>query len=64
MLRSMTGFGHSEYTENDITFTVEVKTVNHRYSDIFLRMPKQLSALEEQIRSLVSNRIVRGKTDL
>ncbi|MGI6050817.1 MAG: YicC/YloC family endoribonuclease [Acetivibrionales bacterium] len=64
MLRSMTGFGHSEYTENDITFTVEIKTVNHRYGDIYLRMPKQLSVFEEQIRSLVSKRIIRGKTDI
>lgn len=64
MLRSMTGFGHCEYTENEITFTVEIKTVNHRYSDIFLRMPKQLSALEEKIRSLINSRILRGKIDI
>ena len=64
MLRSMTGFGHCEYTENDITFTIEIKTVNHRYIDIFLRMPKQLSAFEELIRSLVSAKIQRGKIDI
>ncbi|MGI6084378.1 MAG: YicC/YloC family endoribonuclease [Acetivibrionales bacterium] len=64
MLKSMTGFGHCEYTENDITFTVEIKTVNHRYSDIFLRMPRQLSAFEEQIRSLASAKIQRGKIDI
>lgn len=64
MLRSMTGFGHCEYTENDITFTIEIKTVNHRYSDIFLRMPKQLSPFEELIRSLASARIQRGKIDI
>ena len=64
MLRSMTGFGYSEYTESDITFTVEIKTVNHRYIDIFLKMPKQLSAYEEMIRSLVNSRIQRGKIDI
>ncbi len=64
MLRSMTGFGHCEYTESDITFTIEIKTVNHRYSDIFLRMPKQLSPFEELIRSLASARIQRGKIDI
>lgn len=64
MLRSMTGFGHCEYTEQDITFTIEIKTVNHRYSDIFLRMPKQLSSFEELIRSLASARIQRGKIDI
>lgn len=62
MLRSMTGFGHCEYTENDITVTVEIKTVNHRYCDIFLRIPKQISSLEEQVRSLVNDRIHRGKS--
>lgn len=64
MLRSMTGYGHCEYTENDITFTVEIKTVNHRYSDIFLRIPKQFSSLEEQVRSLINDRIHRGKIDV
>lgn len=64
MLRSMTGFGHCEYTENDITFTIEIKTVNHRYSDIFLRMPKHLSPFEELIRSLASAKIQRGKIDI
>ncbi|NLE24221.1 MAG: YicC family protein [Clostridiaceae bacterium] len=64
MLRSMTGFGHCEYTEKDITFTIEIKTVNHRYSDIFLRMPKQISAFEELIRSLASAKIQRGKIDI
>jgi len=60
----MTGYGHCEYTENDITFTVEIKTVNHRYSDIFLRIPKQISSLEEQVRSLINDRIHRGKIDV
>lgn len=64
MLRSMTGFGHYEYTENDITFTIEIKTVNHRYCDIFLRMPKQISALEEKVRAILTQRIQRGKIDI
>ena len=62
MLRSMTGFGHCEYTEQDITFTIEIKTVNHRYSDIFLRMPKQLSPFEELIRSLTLAKIQRERS--
>lgn len=64
MLRSMTGFGHYEYTENDITFTIEIKTVNHRYCDIFLRMPKQISAFEDKVRAILSQRIQRGKIDI
>lgn len=64
MLRSMTGFGYCEYTESDITFTVEIKTVNHRYIDIFLKMPRQLSAYEEKVRALINSRIQRGKIDI
>lgn len=64
MIRSMTGFGHCEYTENGITFTVEIKSVNHRYMDIFLRMPKQLSCFEEMVRTLIAGRIQRGKVDI
>lgn len=64
MLRSMTGFGHYEYSENDITFTIEIKTVNHRYFDIFLRMPKQISAFEDRVRSILASRIQRGKADV
>lgn len=64
MLRSMTGFGHSEHTVNDITFIAEIKSVNHRYCDIFIRMPKQLNVFEEKIRSLISSKMQRGKIDL
>lgn len=64
MLRSMTGFGHCEYTESDITFTVEIKTVNHRYTDTFLRMPKQISSFEDRVRSIILKRIQRGKVDI
>lgn len=64
MLRSMTGFGHYEYSEKDITFTIEIKAVNHRYFDIFLRMPKQISSLEDRVRSVLSSRIQRGKVDV
>lgn len=64
MLRSMTGFGHCEYMEKDISFSIEIKTVNHRYSDVFLRMPKQISSFEDRVRNLISKRIQRGKIDI
>jgi len=64
MLRSMTGFGYYEYSEDDITFTIEIKTVNHRYLDLFLRMPKQISAFEDRVRAIISERIQRGKVDV
>jgi len=60
----MTGFGCYEYSEDDITFTIEIKTVNHRYFDLFLRMPKQIQAFEDRVRSIVSNKIQRGKVDV
>jgi len=64
MIRSMTGFGYNEYSEDGITFTIEIKTVNHRYLDIFLRIPKQISSFEDRVRSIISERIQRGKVDV
>lgn len=64
MIRSMTGFGYCEYSEDNITFTVEIKTVNHRHFDIFIRMPKQISSLEDRVRSVISGRVQRGKVDV
>lgn len=64
MLRSMTGFGHGETTEDGTTITVEMRTVNHRYCDIYLRMPKGLNPFEERVRSAISSRVARGKVDV
>ena len=64
MLKSMTGFGHEETTEDGTTFTVEMRTVNHRYCDIYLRMPKGLNPFEERVRAAISSRITRGKVDV
>ncbi len=64
MLRSMTGFGHDERTAGGVSVTVEIRTVNHRYCDINLRMPKQLNCYEDRIRTAISSRITRGKIDV
>ncbi len=64
MLRSMTGFGHDEQTREGVTVTVEIRTVNHRYCDIYLRMPKQLNCFEDRVRTAISSRITRGKIDV
>ncbi len=64
MIKSMTGFGRGENAHNGKEFTVEIKTVNHRYSDIFVKMPRQISFLEEKVRELVGKSISRGKTDV
>ena len=64
MIRSMTGFGRCEYIEDNIKFVVEIKTVNHRYCDIFIKLPRQISMFEEKIRSTISSFISRGKVDV
>lgn len=43
MIKSMTGFGRGEYSDGKRTFTAEVKSVNHRYSDIYVKMPRRYS---------------------
>jgi len=64
MVRSMTGFGRGEVSRDGKEFTVEIKTVNHRYFDIFIKMPRQISFLEDRVRELVSRAISRGKIDV
>lgn len=64
MIRSMTGFGRGEISQDGKEFTVEIKTVNHRYSDIFIKIPRQISFLEDRVRELVGKGISRGKIDV
>ena len=64
MIRSMTGFGRGDYQLDGREFLVEIKTVNHRYSDVFIKMPRQLGFLEDKVRELVSKAVSRGKIDV
>lgn len=64
MIRSMTGFGRYEISENNRKITVEIKSVNHRYLDINIRMPKKLYSFENNIRHLIKNMLERGKVDV
>ncbi len=64
MLKSMTGFGRSEITNERQKITVEMKAVNHRYCDINVKMPKKLSIFEAGIRNLLKKYIQRGKVDV
>lgn len=64
MVRSMTGFGRGEILENNKKFTVEIKAVNHRYFDVNIRLPKELSCFDAQVRSTLRNYIERGKVDV
>ncbi len=64
MIKSMTGFGRCEVAENDRKFTVEIKSVNHRYLDVSIKLPKALNFFESSIRSELKNYISRGKVDV
>ena len=64
MIKSMTGFGRCELVRDSRKFTVEVKSVNHRYLDVNIRMPKKLNFFESSIRSLLKQYAARGKVDL
>lgn len=64
MIKSMTGFGRCEITENNRKFTVEMKSVNHRYLDVNIKMPKKLNFFESAIRNELKNYISRGKVDV
>ena len=64
MQKSMTGFGKAEVAANGKTFTAEIRSLNSKQLDLSLRTPAAYRELENEIRSLVSKRVVRGKVDL
>lgn len=64
MIESMTGFGRCEVSNEDYKISVEMKSVNHRYLDLGIKMPKKFNAFEADIRSLLKGGIQRGKVDL
>ena len=64
MIKSMTGFGRCEVSEDSKKITVEMKSVNHRYLDLGIKMPKKLNAFEADIRALLKEYIQRGKVDV
>ncbi len=64
MIKSMTGFGRGEYTDGKRNITVEIKSVNHRYSDISIKMPRRYSFAEDKVKSAVKEKLRRGKVDV
>ncbi len=64
MIKSMTGFGRCEVAENNRKFTVEMKSVNHRYLDVNIKMPKKFNFFESAIRAELKKYISRGKVDI
>lgn len=64
MLKSMTGFGRGEYEDNDFSIKVEMKTVNHRYNEVSIRLPRFLNPLEDKIRKTILKTVNRGRIDV
>ena len=64
MIRSMTGYGKGEYQDEGKKITVEIKAVNHRYCDIFVKMPRRYSFAEEKIKAAIKNKLARGKIEV
>ncbi len=64
LIKSMTGYGRGEYDDDNLSLTAEIKTVNHKYNDIIIRLPKKLSLFEERIRNLIKEKISRGRVEI
>lgn len=64
MIKSMTGFGRGSYEEENFSVTIEIKTVNHRYSEVAIRLPHFLNPLEDKIRKTILASVNRGRIDV
>lgn len=64
MIRSMTAYGRGEYRSGDTLFVAEIKSLNHRYRDIVLRIPKKFLVVEKDLKSLISSRFRRGRIEV
>ncbi|SHJ43908.1 TIGR00255 family protein [Hathewaya proteolytica DSM 3090] len=64
MVNSMTGFGRGVCGDELCSYVVEIKSVNHRFLEVSIKMPRNLISLEEKIRAVIKSRIIRGKVDV
>ncbi len=64
MINSMTGYGRSEVVLNANVYTIEMKSVNHRYLDVCVKMPRKISFMEEKIKQCMKQHITRGRVDV
>ena len=64
MIRSMTGYGKKDGTAQQAGVTVEIRSVNHRFLEVAVRVPRSLAQLEDQIRKAVQQRCLRGRVDV
>lgn len=63
-MKSMTGFGRAKQIINGREYIIEIKSVNHKYNDINIKLPRNISYIEELVRKQISNKIARGKIDI
>ena len=64
MIKSMTGFGKGEFTDGKRNIICEIRSVNHRYSDVYIKMPRRYSFAEDKIKKIVKETIKRGKVEV
>jgi uncharacterized protein (TIGR00255 family) len=64
MIKSMTGFGRGEHSDGKRTVTAEIRSVNHRYCEISVRLPRRYGFVEERMRTVAKEEIRRGKADI
>ena len=64
MVVSMTGFGRSKMTNDSYSVSVEVKTVNHRFTEFYIRMPRQFNHIEDKIKKKLGATIHRGRIEV
>ena len=64
MIKSMTGYGRANLSKKEREYQVEIRSVNHRYLDISVKMPRVLSYLEEEVKKQISSKVNRGKIDV
>lgn len=63
-MKSMTGFGRANFEQDGRMYNIEIKSVNHRYLDISVKMPRSISYLEEKVKKEIATNISRGKVDV
>ncbi len=64
MIKSMTGYGRANVSKKERDYQIEIRSVNHRYLDLSIKMPRQLSYLEEIIKKEIAKKVKRGKIDV
>lgn len=63
-MKSMTGFGRQDFQDSETEISVEIKTVNHRFCDFFIKLPRTLNPLEEKVRRTINQYIARGRIEV